>query len=436
MSRIELNIVNILVLSIPILLITGPFLADLALSASCLFFLFFIFRKRQFFLFKDKYFLIFLLFYIIVIISCLQSNFIEKIFFKNVFYFRFGIFLLLLKYIINNDEKFTYYLKNILLIVFVFLFLDSLVQFFLGKNILGFSHPPGRITSFFGDESVLGSYIVRLCPLLIALIYITKKNKYELLLVLSLSFIISIMSGERASIGLFLIFVSILFLIWRYDIKKKIFSLIIFIIFISTCFTAVVITSENAKFRLIDQTLSQINLNYQNNKPFFKIVKVDGKNRVLERNDTLLPLQYHLYYEASKKIFLDNLIFGSGAKSYRFVASSEEYLIVKTHAAFKDKPKDFEYPGFTNLTSTNTHPHNIYFQLFSETGLLGGLFIFFIFIYVSFLIFFSKISFEKKIILISIFFNLYPFITTGNFFNNWMSMLYFYPLGILYLKKK
>ena len=102
---------------------------------------------------------------------------------------------------------------------------------------------------------------------------------------------------------------------------------------------------------------------------------------------------------------------------------------------FRDKPQDYDYPGFTNLTSTNTHPHNIYLQLFSETGLLGGLFIFFIFIYVSFLIFFSNISFEKKIILISIFFNLYPFITTGNFFNNWMSMLYFYPLGILYLKK-
>ena len=98
-------------------------------------------------------------------------------------------------------------------------------------------------------------------------------------------------------------------------------------------------------------------------------------------------------------------------------------------------PKDFEYPGFTNVKSSNTHPHNIYFQLFSETGLLGGLFIFLVFIYVTIIIFFSKIEFEKKIILISIFINLFPFITSGNFLNNWISILYFYPLGILYLKK-
>ena len=436
MSSFELKIANIFVLSIPVLLITGPFLADLALSLSCIIFLFFIVRKRQFVLLKDYYFLFFLLFYTIVIISCLQSNFFEKIIFKNIFYFRFGIFLLLVKYIINNDKKFIKNLKNILLILFISLFVDSLVQFFFGKNILGFSHPSGRITSFFGDESVLGSYIVRLCPLLIALICLAKGKKYELLLVLSLSFIVLIMSGERTSIALFLIFVSMLFFIWSYDIKKKIVYLVIFITFILTSFTIVVTKSENAKFRLIDQTLSQINLNYKNNKPFFKIVKVDGKNRVLERNDTLLPLQYHLYFEASKKIFLDNLIFGSGAKSYRYLTRSGDYLIVKTHAAFRDKPQDYDYPGYTNLTSTNIHPHNIYLQLFSETGLLGGLFISFTFIYVSFLIFFSNISFEKKIILISIFFNLFPFITSGNFFTNWLSMLYFYPLGILYLKER
>ena len=86
MSSFELKIANIFVLSIPILLITGPFLADLALSLSY-HFLFFIIRKRQFVLFKDNYFLFFLLFYTIVIISCLQSNFFEKIIFKNIFYF-------------------------------------------------------------------------------------------------------------------------------------------------------------------------------------------------------------------------------------------------------------------------------------------------------------------------------------------------------------
>ena len=435
MSKFELNIANFLILSIPIFLISGAFLADLALSASCIFFLFHIFRKRKFSLLKDNYFFVFIFFYVIIIISCFQSDYFDEIFLKNFFYFRFGIFLILVKYIINNDEKFVKNLKNILLFIFILLFFDSLVQYIFSKNILGFSHPPGRITSLFGTESVLGSYVVRLCPLLIALIFLSDGSKYEFFLVLLLTFILSIISGERASIFLFLVFCSILFLIWKYDIKKKMIFLFTFIFLISTSFIIVIKTSESAKFRLIDKTLSQINLNYKNNKPFYKELKVDGQNSALARNDTLLPLQYTLYFEASKNIFLDNFIFGSGPKSYRYISKTEEYLLIRTHAAFLNMPKDFKYPGFTDVKSSNTHPHNIYLQLFSETGLLGGLFIFLVFIYVTIIIFFSKINFEKKIILISIFMNLFPFITSGNFLNNWISMIYFYPLGILYLKK-
>ncbi len=435
MSKTELNIFNILVLSIPFFLITGPFLADLALSASCIFFLIYIVRERKFVLLKDNYFFLFMFFYTIVIISCLQSDYLDKIFIKNIFYFRFGIFLLLIKYLINYDKKFIKNLKNILLFTFILLFIDSLIQFILGKNILGFSNPPGRITSFFGDESVLGSYILRLCPLLIALIFLSEKSKYKSLFILLLSFVIIVISGERASIFLFLLFLSILFLIWKYDIKKKLIFLFAFVILTSTSFAIIIKNNESAKFRLIDQTLSQINFNYKNNKPYYKEIEVNGKPRALARNDTLLPLQYTLYFETSKKIFLDNLIFGSGPKSYRYISQTDDYLLIRTHAAFLDRPKDFNYPGFTNIKSSNTHPHNIYFQLFSETGLFGGLFIFSIFIYVTLILFFSEISFEKKIILISLFFNLFPFITSGNFFNNWISILYFYPLGILYLKK-
>ena len=57
----------------------------------------------------------------------------------------------------------------------------------------------------------MGSYIVRLCPLLIALTYISRGNKYEFIFVFSLSFILSILSGERTSIVLFLILISLLF---------------------------------------------------------------------------------------------------------------------------------------------------------------------------------------------------------------------------------
>ena len=66
--------------------------------------------------------------------------------------------------------------------------------------------------------------------------------------------------------------------------------------------------NEYIKFRIIDSTLSQINFNYKNNEPYYKEIEINGKWFAIARNNTLLPLQYHLYYDASKKIFFDNLL--------------------------------------------------------------------------------------------------------------------------------
>ena len=48
---------------------------------------------------------------------------------------------------------------------------------------------------------------------------------------------------------------------------------------------------------------------------------------------------------------------------------------------------------------------------------------------------FDKYELSKGVILLSIFINLWPLAPSGNFFNNWLSMMYFYPIGFyLYFK--
>ena len=91
----------------------------------------------------------------------------------------------------------------------------------------------------------------------------------------------------------------------------------------------------------------------------------------------------------------------------------------------------------------NTHPHNYLLQFLSELGIIGFLFYFIFFVYL--LIGFSKIillklshyklqNFQKAIFIMigSIFIELLPILPSGNFFNNWLSMVFFFKIGVIF----
>ena len=93
-----------------------------------------------------------------------------------------------------------------------------------------------------------------------------------------------------------------------------------------------------------------------------------------------------------------------------------------------------------------SHPHNTYVQLLAETGLLGTFMVFFLFIFISYLsakhiflkLFKNKnlFSFQEICIISSILITLWPLITSGSFFNNYLNVIYFYPIGIfLWLRR-
>ena len=89
----------------------------------------------------------------------------------------------------------------------------------------------------------------------------------------------------------------------------------------------------------------------------------------------------------------------------------------------------------------STHPHNTYFQLLSEAGIIGFLTIFVIFLYIFYrvvsLIIKNKNPLNPKYaLLIALFINFWPLMPTGNFFNNWLSMLYFIPISYYLFENK
>jgi len=118
-------------------------------------------------------------------------------------------------------------------------------------------------------------------------------------------------------------------------------------------------------------------------------------------------------------MFKDRFILGHGPKSFRVKCSDPKYSY--------------------NEVSCSTHPHNFYMQLLAETGIIGFLFLFSALSYVVYVAFrqFKSIIFRQKrpltdyqvCLLAAILISIWPFSPNGNFFNNWLMIIYSFPVG-------
>ena len=84
-----------------------------------------------------------------------------------------------------------------MLSIFVFLFVDSTIQSIIKKNIFGLELTVQRASSLFGDELILGSYTLKLSPILFGLLFLYYKeiNKF-FILIIPISIVTIILSGK------------------------------------------------------------------------------------------------------------------------------------------------------------------------------------------------------------------------------------------------
>jgi len=471
------NILQYLIIALPALLVTGPFLSDLAVSIIGLIVLFLIINKKIYYLFDNKYFKLYIFFCIYLIFGSILSsdtNFSLK---SSIVYFRFGFLVIGTIYILDNFGD-TFYKKfNLfLLITFFTVCIDGYIQYFFGYNILGLDQPQKyRISGFFGSEMILGSYLSKLFPLtLIAFIMIQEKKKYfiyKLFLFIIFTLIIMIMSGERSALFLNLLFICIFINFTNYiNFRFKIYFLLT-IVFVMT---SLIFINPKIKDRLVDQTLSSFQGHFsvggefvktysylileEKKNPNFDVekwkknntnldpmaieavewyiqdkrypsVEINISKKIKDKFNFLIQkkayeeLAYYASYQFRDKniskedkdniyllantkvqeifndklknknkfiffshdthshfmtaynMFLDKKILGHGVKMFRKLCSDEKYIY--------------------DIWSCTTHPHNSYLQLLSETGLIGFLFVFSIFILA--LCYFLKIIYKKII---------------------------------------
>ena len=392
------NIPTILFSFIPFFLITGPLLSDISVSFISLLFLIYCVKKKNFLYFRNKYFYFFLIFWVYLIINSLINNFNLDSLKISFFYFRYGVFVIAMVALLKVDEKFIKYFFYCIFVCFLALVFDGFYQYFVGQNILGWKSSV-RISSFFGEEKILGSYLSRLWPIFFGLSTLVLKQRNKLFYLFLLTFIFSealiFISGDRSAF--FYINLSAVFVILFSQklIKLRLFTLICSI----TILILISVINPTAKERVFDTTLNQMNLSEEK------------KQEKDQEGIYIFSKEHTHHYITAYKMYLDNKFLGVGIKNFRNFCDDEKYIK-------------------SNL-SCSSHPHNTYIQILSETGIIGFLFLMFVLIFFCkyvfrhlFLKFSGKYYFNdfEICILSGIAIYLWPFVPTGNVFNNWLNI--------------
>jgi O-antigen ligase len=391
-----------LIYLLPLALITGPFLPDFFICIVGILVTFLILKEKKYAYFNNNYFIIFILFCTYLVVRSFFAQSIAISLEHSLFYFRFGLFAIAVWYLIENNNKFIKNFSVFLLVTFIFVLADGYYQYFYEVNIFGFSFQGTRLSLPLNEKAILGGYLARLFPLLLAvLIYTFDIKKFHvalILFILILTDLLIFISGERTALGL--LFLSTVFIVIFLSKYKK----IRFYSFLISILLMILIAALNPgiKERNIDHTINQLSGNGNQSFTLFSQVH-----------------QSHIF--GAWNMFIDNPLVGQGPKMFRVLCNDVKFNPNK-------------------VTSTcSTHPHNLYVQLLAETGLLGLLFLLILCSSIVKLILNHVMIFIKKreyllsdfqICLIACFImTLWPIIPSLNFFSNWMNVIYYLPVG-------
>ena len=402
------KIIYFLIVLLPITLVTGPFLSDFSVSLIALLFLYTSFKKKIYFYYQNIFSKIFGIFFLLLLtVSVLSIDPIISLK-KTIVYFRFWIFVLAVWYIFDIKKNLIKYLITSFTFIFIVLIVDGYIQFFFKENILGWPLLELRVSSLFKDELILGSYLSRLLPIFFAiLVYSNFENKTYQYLVFFIIFVgaetLTFLSGER--VAFFYINFSSLFLILAMK-NYKLFRGLSIAISIIIIFFLVNLYPKSTE-RIITKTMSQLEISTGETATIKNIIP-----------KKVFSIEYQNLYKSSLRMFYDYKITGVGPRMFRYLCVEKKYHIWEGCSA---------------------HPHNNYIQLLAETGLIGFIFvigIFFTLIYsiVKHLLFkfiYKKVIFNdfQLCLLSAILISMWPFIPTGDFFNNWLNIIYFFPVG-------
>ncbi len=388
------NIIFILIALLPASLLLGSLIINILTFLIAFFFIFEILIKKKIDFLYDWSFFLLIFLWISFLINLLFSQNAFLGLPRSIGFIKFVFFIQAIKYIFLFKE--IYYKKLILqfwLLIFIIVSFDILIEYFTGQNIIGFkSDLPGRLGSFLGYEYKIGAFYFGFAILSFATIYtyFTKDYKIAFILVILL-LIISFFIGERSNFLKILICLTVILTLFFKKYFKQVIGLIILCLII---FGYTIYTNENLKYRYLAQwNIKNINENI-----------------------------YIQHYKTAIFVFQKFPVFGSGIKNFRIEVKN----IVKE--SYENDQK------YNNVRILTTHPHQINFEILSETGIFGYV-CFLIFFILSFTKAFRELIRKKNIFLMasSIYCLIYinPVLPSGSFFTTYGATIFWTIYAIM-----
>ena len=253
-------------------------------------FLFFSYNKEKF---NDKKILLVLSLFSLYVALNAILQIPSELKYSSIFHFRFVLFAISIYLFFTFYEKSElnqfFFIILFFLIVLLLLF-DSGFQFFVGKNIFGqkISEHGYRISSFFGENLILGSFLMRLLPIILWYLFYMKieinSKKIVSIFFFAFYFFVIYISGERTSfiLTLFIILSIIIFVPkLRYIFVR---SSLVFIIF-AILLPSLNIGKEDITHRMFKKKLI---INYLKKIKLMSIIKIMEKKIYLKTKNLIL----------------------------------------------------------------------------------------------------------------------------------------------------
>jgi len=325
----------------PLSVILGNLYINLNILLLCFFTLIFYYKDLIKFRlnFFDKIVLIFFFYTLVsLILNFSESYFNGEIFpqiivTKTLFYLRYLVFYLILRFLLNYKILKLEWFSYLCAICAAIVCFDIFIQFIFKKNLFGIEPSSARhYSGMFGKEQIAGGYLAKFSLFTLFLPFVLNKNTFKRISIQIIFFIIFmygiILSGNKMPLVLF-VFSFVTFAFLDKNLRKYILKIIILISFLITLSWT---SSQTFRYNAGNTLFHGFNaLKY--------LVTIKD---ITKEPSEITHKPYVLEFFCFKYMWKKNPIFGGGLRSYR-----------------------------TQDGGCNTHPHNYYFEILTDLGLVG-----------------------------------------------------------------